>query len=196
MLISKRETSTRSDFPASNFFGNKRFSLARFKVVRLTCTRWYKQEVSSLSPTPWNHFVVLRVCTTTGRLFLYSESLQPRRSFFATLHPPPLLLRAPLPEFYFTFPALRAVCCLSAFAFFKFLPLLPAAEFYFALVCRLLLPRPTLPFISVHGLSLRAILFRREGKGSKNQRTYLCTTPFEYYEKLNYRIILDFLILR
>lgn len=122
MMISKRGTATRSDFPASNFFGNKRFSLARFKVVRLTCTRWYKQEVSSLSPTPWNHFVVLRVCTTTGRLFLYSESLQPRRSFFATLHPPPLLLRAPLPEFYFTFPALRAVCCLSAFAFFKFPP--------------------------------------------------------------------------
>lgn len=36
-------------------------------------------------------------CVPPPAVFLYSQSLQPRRSFFATLHP--LLLRAPLPSF-------------------------------------------------------------------------------------------------
>lgn len=145
-----------------------------------------------LVSTPRNHFVVLRVCSTTTVFFLYSESLQPRRSFFATLHP---LLRAPLPSFTSLFRHYEQFVVCPPLPSPS--PPLPAAEFYFALVCRLLLPRRTLPFISVHGLSLRAILFRRGRKGSKNQRahTYLCITPFFIpilrEIKLNRRLILD-----
>lgn len=121
---------------------------ARFKIVSLTCARWYKPLCFILFPHPLrNHFVVLRVCTTTTTPpFLYSQSLQARRSFFATLHPP---LRAPFPPSF--------TSLFRHYEQFVVCPPLPSptppSQLYFALVCRLLLPRRTLPFISVHGLS-------------------------------------------
>lgn len=127
-------------------------SLARrFKVVSLTCARWYKPLCFILVSTPLEKpFRRPSSVYSSPAFAFYSQSLQARRSFFATLHPP---LRAPFPpSFTSLFRHYEQFCCLSAFAFPNFPR--PAAEFYFALVCRLLLPRRTLPFISVHGLSL------------------------------------------
>ena len=79
------------------------------------------------------------------RLSSISASSFIRESFHPHPPSPPLAVSSPFlatgtratREFYFTFPALPAVCCLSDAP-------LPRSclEFYFALVCRVLLPRP------------------------------------------------------
>lgn len=105
-----------SDLLANNSLARPSL-FARFKIVSLTCARWYKSLCFILVSTPLE-----KPFRRPSSVYHHHHPPLPLFAKFAgqaqfLCHSSPAATCTIPTEFYFTFPALRAVCCLSAFAF-------------------------------------------------------------------------------